>query len=170
MTDNLGKRIIVIGSPGAGKSRLSTELSLITGLELHHRDRIHWLPGWKAISHEEFVEKQSLLVSGESWVIDGNYQSTLHLRAAAADTIIFLDFNRLLCVYRAIKRAVTSKGSRLDITEGCSERINVEFLKWVWNYRKRDRAETMKILAGCGEKKIIVLKGPKEARKFLKSL
>ena len=40
------QRVLVIGSPGAGKSTLSHQLAERTGLPLHHLDRMHWLPGW----------------------------------------------------------------------------------------------------------------------------
>jgi len=35
------QRVLVIGSPGAGKSTLSTQLASVTGLPLFHLDQLH---------------------------------------------------------------------------------------------------------------------------------
>ena len=154
MRPALGKRIIVIGSPGAGKSTFSAKLSRITGIELHHLDRIYWQPGWVPVSNEEFDFKLNEVLSAESWIIDGNYQRTLQLRYSRADTVIFLDFNRYLCLYRSINRRFLSRDRRLDITEGCEEKIDTEFLKWIWNYRRRDRPETLQIICQSEDRDI----------------
>ena len=42
----------------------------------------------------------------DEWIIDGNYGGTMDIRMKAADTIIFLDIHRTICVYRAFKRIV----------------------------------------------------------------
>ena len=51
------KRVIVIGSPGAGKSTFSRKLRDITGLPLYHLDNIWHKPDRTTISREEFDER-----------------------------------------------------------------------------------------------------------------
>lgn len=67
--------------------------------------------------------------------MDGNYSGTLDVRLSVADTVIFLDFPRLLCLSRVIKRRLMYAGqSRPDMASDCPERLNWEFLKYIWSY------------------------------------
>lgn len=170
MQSVLGKKIIVIGSPGAGKSTFSIGLSSITGIQLHHLDRIHWLPGWIPVKQEEFDHSVRRILSGDSWIIDGNYQRTLAERFERADTVIFLDFKRYICLYRSLKRTLTSRTPRADLTEGCEERVNLEFLRWIWNYGKRDRPSTLAEINESEGKRILRFTSPGQLNIFLKNL
>ncbi|MDZ8035131.1 hypothetical protein [Nostoc sp. DedSLP04] len=40
------KKILIIGSGGAGKSTLARELGTILSLEVIHLDAWYWNPGW----------------------------------------------------------------------------------------------------------------------------
>ena len=165
-----GRRIIVIGSPGAGKSTVSTHLAKIYGLPIFHLDRLYWLPGWKHVSDQEFDSKLNKIITLEDWIIDGNYQRTLEMRYHVADTVIYLDFNRYLCLFRSMKRTIFHKRHRTDITEGCVERLNMEFLKWIWNYDKRNRPDTLKLIQRNDGKEIFHFRNPRELKKFFQEL
>lgn len=170
MSELLGSKILVIGSPGAGKSHFSGLISEISGIELFHLDRLYWLPGWVPVHDTEFDQRLDIVLSGEKWIIDGNYQRTLNKRYEAADTILYLDFNRYLCLYRSIKRTIANKETRTDITEGCEEHLNLEFLKWIWNYPSRNRDETMELLKASKGKKIRIFRKPSQLEGFVKEL
>jgi adenylate kinase family enzyme len=47
---------------------------------------------------DKFEARQRDLVAGARWVIDGNYNSTLHVRLEAADTVIFMDLPTRSCL------------------------------------------------------------------------
>lgn len=85
------KRGAIIGSGGAGKTTLARMLGAKTGIPVVHLDRLYWNAGWVPAPHEMWLERQREVLEGECWIIDGNYGSTLDLRLAAADTVIFLD-------------------------------------------------------------------------------
>lgn len=170
MHSGIGKRILIIGSPGAGKSTLSMKLSRITGLELYHMDRLYWLPGWIPVQDDIFVERLRSVLSGESWIIDGNYQNSLQQRIERSDTIIYLDYRRSICLFRSLKRTFISSGQREDITEGCEEKLDIKFLKWIWNYRKKYRKETMDLLDSTTSKRVLVFTSPGKLAVFLSSL
>lgn len=69
--------------------------------------------------------------------MDGTYDNSLDLRLPYADTIVFLDFPTGICLWRIIKRMVSGYGRvRPDMADGCRERIDWEFIKFVWEYRK----------------------------------
>jgi adenylate kinase family enzyme len=51
------KRVLVIGSGGAGKSTFSRRLGERTGLEVIHLDVEHWRPGWVEPPKEEWPSR-----------------------------------------------------------------------------------------------------------------
>lgn len=64
------------------------------------------------------------LVRQDSWIIDGNYKGTLDIRVAAADTIVFLDRSRFVCIYQVFKRLLQYRGtSRPDMQDDCPEKL-----------------------------------------------
>jgi adenylate kinase family enzyme len=163
------KKILVIGSGGAGKSTFARELGRRLGLEVIHLDREQWRPGWVETPKDEFRRKVEGLVARESWVMDGNYAGTLDVRLAACDTVIFLDLPRAVCLWRVLKRAAKYRGtSRPDMTEGCPEKIDYEFVQWIWGYRSSTRPEVMALLERHSRgKRIILLRSRAEVEKFL---
>ena len=167
----IGQRVAIIGSGGAGKSTLARQLGDITGLPVVHLDARFWKPGWVPSPNDEWDEAMTELAAGERWILDGNYGRTMELRFARADTVVFLDYSRWLCCYRAIKRRVQYGGrSRPDMTEGCDEKIDLEFLKWIWDYPATRRPG---ILARLEElraegKRVYRLRHPRDARRFLR--
>lgn len=98
------KRVIIIGSGGAGKSTLARRLGEKTGIEVIHLDMLYWKPGWVKTGKEEWCEIVRQATEKESWIMDGNFGGTFEMRAEAADTIIFLEISRLVCLYRVLKR------------------------------------------------------------------
>ncbi|WP_291426895.1 DNA topology modulation protein FlaR [Deinococcus sp.] len=98
------QRLLVIGSPGAGKSTLAQKLAAQTGLPLTHLDDLYWNPGWRKVERERWLSRLTDAPAGETWIIDGNFSSSLLRRAYAADTVIFLMPPRWLCLWRAFTR------------------------------------------------------------------
>ena len=169
----IGSRIAVIGSSGAGKSTFSRLLGEITGLPVVHLDRLYWHPGWVQTPREQWVEAQRETIEQDKWVIDGNYGSTMDMRLEAADTVIFLDFPRTLCLVRALKRRVQYHGrTRPDLGEGCEEKMDLEFLKWIWDFPKRERGNILSRLDAASQrgKAIVHLRSPRQTDEYLRSL
>lgn len=135
-------RILIIGSGGAGKSTLARRLSETTGLPAVHLDRLYWRPDWQKIGKDEWAAIVERETEKDRWIMDGNFGGTLDLRIKRADTIVFLDLPRLVCLYRVIRRRLTYRGTnRPDMAEGCHEKIDLEFLFWIWNYPAKHGAE-----------------------------
>ena len=71
------KRVLVIGSGGAGKSTFATRLGARLGLPVIHLDRVYWQPGWVETPKDEWLRKVEEMCAADAWVMDGNYSGTL---------------------------------------------------------------------------------------------
>lgn len=165
-------RIMLIGPGGAGKSTLARELGERLGTTVLHLDALLWKPGWKLTTRDEQKEIQRDLFDGDRWIVDGNYGATMDLRLQAADTVIFMDMPRRVCMYGIIRRRIRYHGiTRPDMQKDCPERLDFEFVKWVWNYRKYKRPGVLKKLESLGpDKQVMILKSRKDVRRFLEEI
>lgn len=111
------------------------------------------------------------MLLGDCWIVDGNYGGSLHIRLEKADTVIFLDYNRYLCLYRVLKRWICNIGKvRVDMAEGCVEKIDLPFIKFVWRFPIDSRNKIINKLKEYNSVNIISLRNPKEKKCFLRSL
>lgn len=99
-------KVVLIGSGGSGKSTLARQLGEKLKIEVFHLDALFWQPNWVGVPKNEQLQVQAALVKKETWIIDGNYGATMDIRLNAADTIIFLDISRWICMFRVFKRIV----------------------------------------------------------------
>lgn len=165
------KRIVIIGCGGAGKSTLARQLGEKLKLPVVHLDRLFWRPGWVQVSQEEFDALHRAELSKDRWIIDGNFNRTIPERLQRCDTVIYLDFSRFACLFGVMKRLVTHIGKvRPDMGEGCPEKIDPEFLKWIWNFNKNKREVYYRMLKDTAHAKVIILKNRREAEQFLRGL
>jgi adenylate kinase family enzyme len=163
------RRVLVIGSPGAGKTTLATALARRLGLPLVHLDREYWLPNWTEPEKDAWRAKVADLVAAPAWVMDGNYGGTFDTRFAAADTIVWLDYGRVGCIARVLWRVARHFGeTRPDMAAGCNERLDLAFLAYIWSFPARHRPKLVAALdrrpADC---RLVRLTRPAEARRFL---
>lgn len=133
------QRIVVIGRSGSGKSTLARALGERLGLPVTHLDRIFWQPGWKETPDRAAFDARVLeIVAGERWIIDGGYTTTLPQRLARAETVILMMAPLWLCFRRVLWRIIQFReGARPDMAPGCRERIDPEFLRYIWDYRRK---------------------------------
>lgn len=166
------ERILVLGSGGAGKSVFAKQLGKLLNITVEHLDKHYWKPGWVKPANDEWVSMVDDLIRGERWIIDGNFSGTLDQRVARCDTIIFLDMSRLLCLWRIVKRRVTYLNStRPDMTKGCDEKLDFEFVSWVWNYSRRTRPRILSLMQNTSEgKRMVWLRSRRDVEDFLDSL
>jgi adenylate kinase family enzyme len=162
------RRVLVIGSGGAGKSTFARRLGKLLDLQVIHLDVNYWKPGWVETPKDGWRRKVEELAKGEAWIIDGNYSGTLDVRLAACDTVVFLDLPRTVCIRRVLKRVLTYRdGTRPDMAEGCSEKFNFEFLRWIWNYPSQTRPKIVELLEKHSQDKLIVrLRSDAEVERF----
>ena len=163
------RRIAIIGPGGAGKTTLARELGRLLGLEVIHLARLVWQPGWVEPDPERWAALNAELVARDAWVIDGNYGRTMRKRLERADTIVFLDTHPLRACARVLRRWLRYRGrSRPDLPEGCPERFDLPFLRWIWTYRRRlPNLDARLEEARAQGKRVEVLRTPRDVRRFL---
>ena len=166
------ERVIIIGCGGAGKSTLARKLGEKTGLPVVHLDRIWWEPGnWQHISQEEFARRLAPELQKPRWILDGNFNRTIETRLEACDTVIYLDYPRLVCVKNWLGRVIRNWGkARPDMGEDCAEWIDPDFVKWIWNFNKKNRARYYELLNNAEGKKVVILKSRRQTKRFLEAL
>jgi len=162
----------VIGSGGAGKSVFARELGRRTGLPVIHLDRLFWKPGWVETPDDEWAELQRKIVEADRWIIDGNYGGTMAIRLEAADTVVFLDLPRLVCLWSVVRRRFSSGGrGRADLAEGLQDKLDLTFLKWIWDYPTSRRPVILDRLAKLPATTTVVrLRSRGAVREFLDSI
>ncbi|HAY33671.1 MAG TPA: DNA topology modulation protein [Ignavibacteria bacterium] len=166
------KRILVFGNGGSGKSTLSVTLGDLLHLPVIHLDKYFWQPNWIATPVDDWNIIVESFSDSEEWIIDGNYSRTMNIRIKRADLIIFLDMPNMLCLYRIFKRRIKyNRKTRPDMNEECTEKLDLEFIKWVWNFKKRNRAKILdKLEVASKTKRIIILKNRKQVNEFIEGL
>jgi len=161
------KRILIIGCCGAGKSTLSFKLAKILNLPIYHLDKIYWKTGWIKSRKDEYIPKVKEIVKKDKWIIDGNLKSTFDIRMLRADLILFFDFPTRVCLFRIIKRRFLAK-HRQDMAEGCNERLNWGFLKYVWNFKKEINPIIWEVKEKYAQKaEFVCFKNDKEVNNWL---
>ncbi len=163
------RRIMIMGAACAGKSTLAQRLGERLDLTVVHLDKLYWTPGWEHATKDEFREKQLGEFAGDTWVTDGNYTSSIDVRLARADTVLFLTSPTPLAVWRIFARWWEYRGrTRSSMTEGCIERVDWEFFWYVLNFN-RTRVPHHLALAreAVGEDRVIVLRDRAEIDAFL---
>ncbi|HEX8633484.1 MAG TPA: DNA topology modulation protein [Pyrinomonadaceae bacterium] len=166
------RKVLVIGSSGAGKSTFARRLGQLLDLPVIHLDALYWKAGWVETPKPEWAAMVAELARRDAWVMDGNYSGTFDIRVEACDTLIFLDMPRLVCLRRALQRWLVYRGrTRPDMAAGCNEKIDWEFILWMWNYPKANRPQVLRLMREhAGSKRVVRLRSSAEVERYLASV
>lgn len=161
------KRIAVIGLPGSGKSTFATRLGITLNIPVHHLDK-HMFDGKIKRDKKEFLSIKEALVNEESWIIEGCSLSTLEMRFARADTIIYFHLPRGLCIWRVLKRLFTFDKRIADT--GCLNGINWALIKYIWNFDRDKRESIEELRKRHPNVEFLIFRQSQDSEKYLEKL
>jgi adenylate kinase family enzyme len=167
------QRILVMGSSGSGKSTFARRLSAVTGIPMVSVDALFWKPGWVESDISEFRERLGAAARQPRWIMDGNYISHMgELRRDASDTIMWFDLPRAACMFGVMTRIAKSYGRvRPEMAEGCPERIDFEFFRYVWNFHAQQRPKLLAYFDGLRpDQSLICFTDRAQADRYLSEL
>ncbi|WP_125604375.1 P-loop NTPase family protein [Lapidilactobacillus bayanensis] len=171
-------KIMIIGSPGSGKSTYSRAIGQALNYPIFYLDQ-HWhqtdySPAAKLNLN---AQQNRFLEDHQDCIVDGNYSSTMPDRLQRADLIIWLQIPRIVAVMRVVQRSLGQKWfnkQRPDMAAAFSEHFNVEywqFLKFVWDYPRRNYQLVQDYYQKYAPtKKLVILHNRREKATFLATL
>ena len=158
------KKVLVIGCPGAGKSTFARKLRDLTGLPLIYLDRLWHRPDRTTVGQAAFDAALEQVMTGDKWIIDGNYIRTLVLRLQHCDTVFFLDYPTEVCLEGARSRV----GVPHEDLPWVEEEFDPEFRQWIENFSQDQLPQIHALLERYSkDRTIITLHSREEAAAWL---
>ncbi len=162
------KKVIIIGCPGSGKSTFARALAEKTGLALYHLDNMYWNADRTHVERPVFLDRLTAAMSGDEWIVDGNYNSTMEMRMEACDTVFFLDYPVEVCMAGAEERKGT-KRTDIPWVESTDDR-DEEFINFIKGFREESRPRILTLLQKYSDREIHVFTSRHEASGYLELL
>ena len=162
----IGRKILVLGCSGAGKSVFARRLRDKIGLPLIHLDNVWWRPDRTHISREEFDRRLDEILRGDAWILDGNYSRTYEPRIRACDTAIFLDYSEEVCMQGITERLGEDRPD-IPWTE---QSLDPELVELVRNFRAENRPPLLALLEKYPEKQVLRFSTRAETENWLENL
>lgn len=160
------KKIIVIGSPGAGKSVFSKKLKSITNIPLYHLDMLYHKVDGTHISKEELEEKLKEIFKKDNWIIDGNYQRTIEMRLKECDTVFLLDIPTEDCIAGAESRV----GKKREDMPWVEEQIDEIFKQSIIDFSNEKLPQIYELLNKYKDHiNIVIFKSREETDNYINS-
>lgn len=168
----LGHRVLVIGSPGAGKSILAQDLGRLTGLPVVHLDRLFHDPSNRFPTDLERWRQhiREVLIVQPRWVMDGHYPATLEARVLAADSVVWLDYGTPTALSGVLRRWLRPDQPRPDMPPTWNERVSLDLMRRVLGFRFRDRPRIERLLQTTPDKHVVRLRSRNHAAVWLATL
>ena len=117
------RRVVVIGTSGAGKTTLARELARAQRVPHVEMDAYRHGPNWRETPDDEFRRQLAHALSGDRWVADGNYSMVRDSVWPRATAIVWLDFNFGLVFWRLALRTLRRGITRETLWNGNKENL-----------------------------------------------
>jgi adenylate kinase family enzyme len=171
------RRICIVGTSGCGKTTLARQLAEQLDIPHVELDALHWQPGWTSTATPLLLERVAEALSGDAWIVDGNYNALRGVTWARADTLIWLDYSLPLVLSRITRRTASRLITRTELWNGNRECLRAVFSRdsiilWsltTWG-RNRRRYRQQFVQPDFSHLRLIRLRSPRRTRRWLRSL
>jgi len=113
-----------------------------------------------------FLSRLQDALSGDEWIIDGNYISTMELRLKHCDTVIFLDFPTELCL-RGLNERRGKPRADMPWFETAEDE---EFSNFVRSFNIEQRGRILDLLSSYDYVNSIMLSNRDQVNEFIESI
>ena len=175
MTPTVGRRIVVYGWAGSGKTAASRRIGAALGLPVIELDALFWRPRWQPSPVDEFraAVLGALAACPDGWVCDGNYAMIRGDILPLADTAVWLRLPFRTAYWRLVKRTVgrALKQEPLwhDNRESFSSRVSLLLSEIKqWGLGQRGLIQDFQDVPHRAA--IVELRSPREVEAFLRHL
>ncbi|MBD1918479.1 MULTISPECIES: AAA family ATPase [Cyanophyceae] len=170
-------RISIVGPTGSGKTTLARQVAqrcLLSHVEL---DALQWEPNWTPAEPQVFRDRVTAALSGDRWVVDGNYSAVRDIVWGRDDTVVFLDYPFGLVMGRLLRRTWRRSLHREELWNGNRETFRQSFfsrdsiLVWLLRtyWKKRKQYPALFRQSEYAHLSPVHLRSPKAAEKWLLS-
>ena len=161
-------RILVLGSPGSGKSTLSRRLNNILNYNILHLDKVFHIDNFNSVSKTEFIKQITQFIKKyKNFIIDGHYFSTIEFRLKFVDTVILLDFDTEICLNNVIKRTKVNL-PRPDMATGFdNSKMDKGFIDYVKTFKEKIIPKTINLLKKHNNIKLTILSNYLEVDEYI---
>lgn len=161
------ERILVIGSPGSGKSTFSRALAQRKQLPLVYLDQLFWNADKTTVDQVQFDQRlEEAMARTQAWILDGNYSRTLARRLACCDRVFFLDYPVEVCLESVRGRRGTV---RPDMPWVETEE-DPEFMDYIRTFPQKQRPKILALREKHPEKSWVVLRSRGQMDAYLRGL
>ncbi|MCY7320602.1 MAG: adenylate kinase [Phormidesmis sp. CAN_BIN36] len=143
----LNCRIAIVGTSGSGKTTLARQISQRLAIPHVELDALHWEPNWTEAPIDVFRSRVEKALSGDAWVVDGNYSKIRPVVWSRADTIVWLDYPFSVVMRRILQRTIRRVVLQEDCCNGNRETFQKAFLSrdsiivWVVKTYQKNRRQ-----------------------------
>ena len=177
----LGRRVVVVGTSGSGKTTVARELAEHLGVVHVVLDALNFEPGWVGLDRhapDEFRRRVKQAVAGDAWVVDGNYSIVRDLVWPKATAVVWLDYPLWLALWRLLRRTFHRVFAKEVLWQGNTESFQSQFLSrdslflWAVQSHARRRRTYPAALAQPEHAHLAVVRhrSPRETRAWLQRI
>ena len=145
----LGARICIIGPSNSGKSTLAEAIGRAQSLEVVHLDQLRHLPhtDWVPRPPDAFAALHDKAITGDRWVIEGNYSRLLPQRLERATGFILLDVPTTTSLYRYVRRCWFERDRR-GALEGGRDSVTWDMIRHICVATRANRRRYRNMIDG----------------------
>ncbi|MGQ0570974.1 MAG: adenylate kinase [Armatimonadota bacterium] len=140
-------------------------------------DALNWSPNWIEAPIDTLRDGVTRAISGDAWVVDGNYSKVRDIVWPRADTVVWLDYSLPVILWQLARRTFRRVVTREELWSGNRERLRTQFSRdslFLWalkTYGRRQQDYPLLVQrAEYAHLTLVRLRSPQTTQTWLSSL